>query len=379
MNLSSKILTQLTRKTSGGRFIPEIDGLRFVAIITVVLFHIVGNIEQKHAAYVIGNPVDYPLIGYVLTSFDRGVELFFSISGFILLLPYIQTTNNTKKPSLKAYFLRRITRLEPPYILSLILFFILNVVSGKYLFTELLPHFFASLFYIHNIIYPHIMPLVNGVTWSLEIEIQFYLIAPILSALFLIDDLKKRCLLLLSTMLFFQVTNNYYDLKPITLINYFQYFLAGIVAADLYTHKILNREKNNSIILTLIFILSLAIFYMPFETSVIKLLMPFLLVAIITGALYIRKVSALFTIPIIVVVGGMCYSIYLIHLYIIAIMSKITYLHFGLSWYVYMTIQVLIMLPVVLVLSALYYKWIEQPCMDKDWWKKTKQYIGLAK
>ena len=37
----------LSRITSSGNFIPEIDGLRFVAIVSVVLFHLYGFIENK--------------------------------------------------------------------------------------------------------------------------------------------------------------------------------------------------------------------------------------------------------------------------------------------------------------------------------------------
>ena len=50
----------------------------------------------------------------------RGVELFFIISGFILGLPFAkQYLAGGKQVRLGAYFLRRLTRLEPPYILIL--------------------------------------------------------------------------------------------------------------------------------------------------------------------------------------------------------------------------------------------------------------------
>ena len=59
----------LRRITSKGTFIPEIDGLRFVAIASVVMYHLRGFLspESRLAAH-----------GY------RGVNLFYVISGFVL-------------------------------------------------------------------------------------------------------------------------------------------------------------------------------------------------------------------------------------------------------------------------------------------------------
>jgi peptidoglycan/LPS O-acetylase OafA/YrhL len=54
----------------------------------------------------------------------------------------------------------------------------------------LLPHFAAHAVYLHNVIYGSIYSpgfvAINHVTWSLEIEIQFYLLAPLLCLVFAI-------------------------------------------------------------------------------------------------------------------------------------------------------------------------------------------------
>ena len=68
-------MLQFKRITTQKRFIPQIDGLRFVAIASVVFFHI-------YAALEIGAiPVPIP---FNTDLAKRGVELFFAISGFIL-------------------------------------------------------------------------------------------------------------------------------------------------------------------------------------------------------------------------------------------------------------------------------------------------------
>src|SRR5579863_4416601 len=97
--------------TTQKRFIPQIDGLRFVAIASVVLFHLYAALEHGAIPEPIPLNIDLP---------KRGVELFFAISGFILGVPFASRyLLNAPRVDLKQYFLRRLTRLEPPYFLSL--------------------------------------------------------------------------------------------------------------------------------------------------------------------------------------------------------------------------------------------------------------------
>lgn len=174
-----------TRITSSGNFIPEIDGLRFIAILFVVIFHLNIFISAKDSNHYI-DTIDYSFLNKIWSSGHIGVPLFFIISGFILGMPFAKFyILNEKKVSLKNYFLRRLTRLEPPYfiVLSVLLLGILFVT--KTLQTdEALESYFASFFYCSNFIYPGELPKINGVTWSLEIEIQFYILAPLLAYLF---------------------------------------------------------------------------------------------------------------------------------------------------------------------------------------------------
>ena len=68
------------RITTQKKFIPQIDGLRFVAIASVVLFHFYSALEGR-GAIPVPIPLDHDLP-------KRGVELFFAISGFILGVPF---------------------------------------------------------------------------------------------------------------------------------------------------------------------------------------------------------------------------------------------------------------------------------------------------
>src|SRR4051812_2978820 len=83
------------RITTSGQIIPEIDGLRFIAIAAVILHHLGFFIStQRQTAE------------SVLSVAQRGVELFFVISGFILAVPFVMHyLHGAKKVELSRYFL----------------------------------------------------------------------------------------------------------------------------------------------------------------------------------------------------------------------------------------------------------------------------------
>ncbi|MGH7634807.1 MAG: acyltransferase family protein, partial [Gemmatimonadaceae bacterium] len=145
-------LRHLRRRTTSGRFIAEVDGLRFVAIALVVFFHVHDYITTKFRlpTGAVGNE---DLLDRIAATGHYGVHLFFIISGFVLALPFAAHHLAGRPPvRLRAYFLRRLTRLEPPYILALL------GLSAAIILTHtphlsLLPHLLASLGYVHNIVY----------------------------------------------------------------------------------------------------------------------------------------------------------------------------------------------------------------------------------
>ena len=172
--------------TASGAFIPEIDGLRFIAIFAVAVFHLAAGLAIKSpAAYALSQN---GFVGTIAWHGFRGVELFFVISGFILALPFASHfLEGRPRVSLGQYFLRRVTRLEPPYLLAMMLLFLLQTVVRGRSAAQLWPHLCASLVYLHNLVYGTESPI-NNISWSLEIEIQFYLLVPLLSMLFAIRN-----------------------------------------------------------------------------------------------------------------------------------------------------------------------------------------------
>ncbi len=111
------------------------------------LLHLAGELGARSGRII---PIEdrYSRLFYWIGNGDRGVELFFVISGMILAMPFArQYLTDGKSVSLRKYYMRRVTRLEPPYILSVILF---TAMSAAYMHGHLWPgywsHAFASLF-----------------------------------------------------------------------------------------------------------------------------------------------------------------------------------------------------------------------------------------
>ena len=176
MNLS------LRRITSGGNYIPEIDGLRFIAIASVVIYH---TYVQTDVRVVLGG------MPFWVEHLRRGVELFFIISGFILGLPFAkQYLAGGKQVRLGAYFLRRLTRLEPPYILILCIRAAAMLLATHAL-SYIAAHLLANILYVHSLWYGY-ASVIHLVTWSLEIEVQFYCLAPLLAKVFLLRPAWMR-------------------------------------------------------------------------------------------------------------------------------------------------------------------------------------------
>jgi len=227
-----RFLNKFKRITYSTSYLAEIDGLRFLAIFSVVvIMHITHYIDEKfHHDSLIQN--DY-WRNFVMEG-GHGVALFFVISGFILSLPFAKwRLNNEKKVSLKKYFLRRVTRLEPPYLIALIIFFIAHVwVLHKYTFDELLPHLFASMAYLHTIIY-HSFSTILPIAWSLEVEVQFYVLAPLFFLVFLIPQKRVRWVIMSGIILGGALY--WYNVEHVVhVFRYIYLFFCGILLADMY-------------------------------------------------------------------------------------------------------------------------------------------------
>lgn len=160
-------------------YFPGLNGLRFVAAISVVLFHL----EQLKSELGLPNLSDWPLL---VNLGKKGVSLFFVLSGFLITYLLLAEIRKAGTIDVRRFYIRRILRIWPLYYLIAIwAFFVfpklfdLGFINGLApdnffpqlaLFTLLLPNV-AKLFY----------PMVAGASqaWSVGVEEQFYLLWPL--------------------------------------------------------------------------------------------------------------------------------------------------------------------------------------------------------
>jgi peptidoglycan/LPS O-acetylase OafA/YrhL len=369
-SFSSRFLAPYRRITSSGQFIPEIDGLRFVAIFSVFIYHLAGDI-LRHSPSAYSQALQSNWLFSVTQILNLGVPLFFVISGFILGMPFASAHRNHKQAvPLKKYFWRRVTRLEPPYILSLLLFFVLKVVAARGSASELFPHLLASVFYVHNLTFGE-PSVINFVAWSLEIEIQFYLLAPALAMLFAIRQASTRRGLLIAGVLLTTLVSRLVAQNGAlqhSILGYGQYFLAGFLFVEFYLSG--GGRRSNSWLCDAVSLAGwLALLALAVRGGAIaEWLQPWLILALYIAAFHSVAVSRFIRNAWIATIGGMCYTIYLLHNYIVAALGMLTERFFpGSPFAVRLLIQFVLMTPVVLIVSALYFRWIERPCMRPGW------------
>jgi peptidoglycan/LPS O-acetylase OafA/YrhL len=362
-------LKHLRRRTTSGRFIPEVDGLRFVAIALVVLFHVHDYLTTKFRIPA-GSAANEDWLDRFAATGHYGVHLFFIISGFVLALPFAAHRLGGRPPvHLRAYFIRRLTRLEPPYIIAMLGLAGALAATGAAR-APILPHLLASLAYLHNIIYGT-ASTINVVAWSLEIEVQFYILAPALAIVFSIHDrLVRRAVIIAAAAVILAVQAWLAPAAwvPLSVVGFLQFFLCGFLIADLYVTDWKGRPtRTGSWDLVSLFGWPL-LAYLWMQRDVNPGVFIALAFVLFCAAFRGTRTARVLGTPAIATIGGMCYSIYLLHFALISIIGRHTLaIGAGSPQWEHLLIQTLIIVPPVLLVCGIYFALIERPCMERDW------------
>lgn len=361
---------KFARRTSSGSFIPAVDGLRFISITLVVLYHV----EYFRLP---GAPRILRLVG---SHANIGVQVFFAVSGFVLGLPFARAHLGLgPSVSLKRYFLRRLTRLEPPYIINLSIWFAIQLVFLGRTFRGLFPHLLASMMYAHNAIY-HGPSEVNPAAWSLEVEVQFYVLAPLLALVFRLS--RPVRLVLLSVAI--AVASLVHFGPGLAFPAQAEWFLAGFLVADVYLidwngHPggVWSFDALSLLAWTGLFA-SLALHtrypQMAPRCSVVE---PWMVVGVFIGAFRGRLTRRVLGLAPIYLVGGMCYSIYLYHGYVIVPLMRIhdRYLMSG-SDTCDAVIGLIFTYALNVAVCAMAFVLFEKPFMNPAWPGAVRAWLG---
>lgn len=369
-----KVLRYLQRTTTTGLYLPHLDGLRFLALFLVVVqMHVTHFIDEKFFDNrLFTNPY---WRGFIMEG-NHGVFLFFSISGFVLGLPFAKSYLQQTAPiHLKKYYLRRLIRLEPPYQLVLLVLLVAQVwVIKKDTLAVLWPHYLASFFYIHNLIY-HSFSWIMPVAWTLEVEIQFYIIAPLL---FLIYKLPRGWMRLVvySFIITLSIMYTFWFGKGIgNVFTFLFYFMGGVLLADAYVSRFC-LVKNNTVSFGLAIAALVLFLVLKAGSSAGLHLVKYVAMLILFHCVLINdRLQQAFSNRWMVAIGTMCYSIYLLHFAVLSVIGRLL-LQTGvaLNNTAYIIGYYLLFLAVILILATLYFFLVEKPFMQLK-----IRYWGLRK
>lgn len=148
------------------RYIPALDGLRTLAVVAVVLYHL--NLTWAQGGLL-------------------GVTIFFVLSGYLITRLLLNEVAKTGRIDLKSFWIRRIHRLFPAVVTVVVVTCALCTIFNHVMLTKMRPDILSSLLFFNNwwqiaqnVSYFNALGDPSPLThfWSLAIEEQFYLIWP---------------------------------------------------------------------------------------------------------------------------------------------------------------------------------------------------------
>ncbi len=331
----------------------EIDGLRGIAIIPVILYHL--NIPFFSGGYI-------------------GVDIFFVISGF-LITSIIHNNIKEKKFSLMDFYERRLRRIIPILYIILILsipFTLINFIEADS------RNFFESLFAVvtfsSNFLFwleegeyftrdNSLKPLLH--TWSLSIEMQFYIIFPLI--IIILEKVKKLKIIIISLICFFSflIANWLSLINPdasfyISLTRIWE-LLLGSLCAFLRMSPYKVTSKSEYICYISFIIIFLSVFFFNDKTLHPSFFSLFPVLATCFLILYSEESNSfkrILQFSPLVVVGLISYSLYILHFPMIAF---IKYLDINIS-----TKIIFVFLICLFLISYLSWVYIETPFRKRN-------------
>jgi len=266
------------RQHDKAQHLNPLDGLRALAILFVIIFHafFLSQYGFENLALFSDFSSSIPWYLHWIKRGDLGVDIFFVLSAFLIGYQLFNEKNRSGSINFKHFYLKRFLRIYPVYLFALLLF-----VIAKGWDYQVLGNIFAynNLFNLKEIVIPW--------SWSLSVEIQFYVIAPL--AIYCILKLRKRILIAITVIAFSLLWNAYFyftnsDLQSnsvldliiqdneVGTLHYLQFlyvapparigsFVVGLAAAFLWAHHKeglfayhLANQKRTGVVLFGIFI-----------------------------------------------------------------------------------------------------------------------------
>ncbi len=368
-----------------GRF-HQLDGLRAVAVTLVLIHHSFTNAvatalltvaaELKQAGREAASGVFTYLADLISGVTASGVELFFVLSGIVLLRPYLR---GLRAFDVASYFRRRAQRLWPPYLIALLAAGAVLWVMTRWptWYSAELPERFTLRGWLSQLGILNLgWDMYNVAWWSLTIELIFYLVAPLLVPVFASRAMTRLVFVAVMVLSFFGAAMIYANANLKTrdltqaFLNFGVYlpcFLFGLAIAK---YDVPRRAGQLLVAVGLTYVLlATGIKWMNVHAGYGLLYAGLTVLAFDVGGGWTRFLSS----PLMVWLGERSYSLFLIHFTAFALTN------YAVSWFIpaktatYFALTRLIGVPGAVLAAMLVFHFVERHfarnlVTDKRFW-----------
>ncbi|WP_439559679.1 acyltransferase family protein [Dyadobacter sp.] len=314
------------------KYLHSLDYLRGLAALSVCLFHFTDKADFL---------ADTNVFKALFKHGRYGVEIFFIISG--LVIPYSMAKASYTFSQAWTFLKKRIVRIEPPYLICVLLAIFLNYLTtttsfyvGK-AFSIDYAQLFAHLGYVNAFIGKDWL---NPVFWTLAIEFQYYIVIALIFPLIS----SRISVVWITTLILFNYLSFYFDRNY--LFNFSVFFSTGIVIYRLLVNKL--TFTNFAICIAALLVFS---FY---RYSYLEVLVVLFTSIVILAPLRTTLLSSFF--------GEISYSLYLLHfpigLRIVNLTQRFT------ENEMLRSAAVLAALLISIFVAYIYFRVIEKPCKE---------------
>lgn len=256
------------KSASSARHVDTCDGLRAIAVLIIGWFHIWQQSWLYPELTVFGRAISFdPLVrsGYIY------VDIMLLISGFCLYLPWARLrTEGGARPDTLDFYARRLMRIHPSYLLCVGVMLAVALATNAYysaahMKLDLLSHltythtFFYSAYYATNL---------GGSLWTLAIEMQFYLLFPLLARAFTRRPaltFAGMCALTFAFRAWVRASMTDYSLYFNQLPAYLDVYACGMAAAMI--HERVSRMRHNPLTRVCCSALTVLLVWLLFQVS----------------------------------------------------------------------------------------------------------------
>ncbi|MEC4004655.1 acyltransferase [Flavobacterium sp. SUN052] len=333
----------------------ELDALRGIAALMVVLFHYTMTKPQAKLGFELGT---------------TGVDLFFIISGFVIFMSL------TKVKTSLDFIINRVSRLYPTYWACVTFTFLLILIVALNN-NQVVP----LKQYVGNMtMFQYYLGItdLDGPYWTMIIEMIFYIGIVLLfhfkklKYLNIIGLTLSLCIVLLTS--FFNNATTQWLLKYIPLLQYIPLFFAGTIFYKCYTEQ--TKAIENYSILLLCLICQILLFnYCGRSKTVISQVQytGMLIVYFVLFVLFVNKKLGFIVSKLTLFLGKISFALYLIHQHVsIRLILPLLINKYHINFWV---ATFCITLPIVLVLASLITYFIDVP-MSKKMKQKLHELLG---